>query len=294
MVRERDDVESESEESDEDVKSEDDEALYLGSLKQGNQGKNPLLIKLCLDTQVIEFEIDTGACVSVLSYMDYRRAFRRKPIMPFYESLKVVSGKRPMVEGYITVKVKSLSGEQLGKADIVIVKTNDNFRPLLGRDLMSTLFSDWRSAFQLNSIAPEQESFDPVKEFPKIFDENYAAEIKDVIADISIDKHANPIFHGPYTVPYGLREKVDIELERLVNCGILFPVKYSKWASPVVVVEKKNGSIRLSMDCRVTINKFVNANNYPLPLIEDILNEFPRCKFFFKNRFGWGFLPIES
>lgn len=64
---------------------------------------------------------------------------------------------------------------------------------------------------------------------------------------------------------------VDDELNRLVTTGILKPVKYSDWAAPMVVVTKTNGSIRLCMDCKVTINKFVKTDHYPLPLIEDIL-----------------------
>lgn len=82
-------------------------------------------------------------------------------------------------------------------------------------------------------------------------------------------------------------------MDRLVNCGILKPVKYSRWASPVVVVEKKNGSIRLCMDCRVTINKHVSTNSYPLPLVEDILNEFPNCEYFSKIDLAGAFSQIK-
>lgn len=163
--------------------------------------------------------------------------------MPFYGSLKVISGKSLSVEGCITVKVSSISGKLFGKTDLVIIRTLERFRSLLGRDLLPLLYEDWKSHFKINSInAIEPQKINFVKEFPKVFDDNYAAEIKDAIADIRIDNNALPIFHGAYTVPYGLRSKVDEELDRLVNCGILEPVKYSRWASPIVVVEKKRSS----------------------------------------------------
>lgn len=175
---------------------------------------------------------------------------------------------------------------------MVIIRTLEHFRPLLGRDLLALLYGDWKSQFSLNTIEKDSK-LNFVQEFPKVFDEDYTSEIKNAIADILVDRNANPIFHGAYTVPYGLRDKVDQELDRLVECGILKPVKYSRWASPVVVVEKKNGAVRLCMDCRVTINKHVATNSYPLPLVDDILNEFPNCKYFSKIDLAGAFSQIR-
>lgn len=95
-----------------------------------------------------------------------------------------------------------------------------------------------------------------------------------------MEKSSTPIFCGAYTVPYGLRDRVEKEIDRLIECGILEPVSFSDWASPMVVVEKANGSIRLCMDCKVSINKYVKNNYYNLPLVEDLVNEFQGCGYF--------------
>lgn len=77
------------------------------------------------------------------------------------------------------------------------------------------------------------------KKFPTLFDQNYECVIKDHVAEIVLDTTATPIFHGAYTVPYGLVEKVEKELDRLISNGIIVPVRYSDWSSPICVVKKK-------------------------------------------------------
>ncbi|KAK3712034.1 hypothetical protein QZH41_000190 [Actinostola sp. cb2023] len=69
-------------------------------------------------------------------------------------------------------------------------------------------------------------------------------------------------------VPYALRPKVEAELERLEKEGILSKVEYSEWATPIVV--KRNGSVRICGDFKVTVNPVLLAEQYPLPRIEDI------------------------
>lgn len=59
-----------------------------------------------------------------------------------------------------------------------------------------------------------------------------------------------------------MREPVDLELERFVQEGILEPVEYCEWASQVAIVRKKNGSIRLCGDFKVSINEHIEANQH--------------------------------
>lgn len=48
-----------------------------------------------------------------------------------------------------------------------------------------------------------------------------------------------PVFHRAYDMAYSLKEKVEVELKKMVSEGILTKVSYSSWASPIVVVPKK-------------------------------------------------------
>ena len=78
-----------------------------------------------------------------------------------------------------------------------------------------------------------------------------------------------PIFHKAGPVPYSLREKVDKELDKQVEAGILKKVERSEW---VVIVPKPDGSVRICSDYKVSINKVVEDTPYPLPTADDIFS----------------------
>ena len=90
-------------------------------------------------------------------------------------------------------------------------------------------------------------------------------------ATLYLKKEARPKFCRARQVPYALRDKVGCEIERQVEEGILEPVKISKWATPVLPILKKDGSIRLCGDYKITVNQASNTESYPLPRIEDLL-----------------------
>ena len=58
---------------------------------------------------------------------------------------------------------------------------------------------------------------------------------------------------------------VEEELDRLERIGVLKKVPMSKWATPVVAVPKKDGTVRLHGDYKVTIYQALDVHQYPLP-----------------------------
>ena len=65
----------------------------------------------------------------------------------------------------------------------------------------------------------------------------------------SIKLQAQPIFLKARAVPYALKDKSEQELQRLEDEGIIYKVNQSEWAAPVVLVPKKDGSLRVCGDC---------------------------------------------
>lgn len=60
-------------------------------------------------------------------------------------------------------------------------------------------------------------------------------DLKRVRGQIKVDPGATPHFYKACTVPYAMREKVEVELDRLVAERTLEPVDYSDWAAPIVL-----------------------------------------------------------
>nr|XP_006813698.1 PREDICTED: uncharacterized protein K02A2.6-like [Saccoglossus kowalevskii] len=84
------------------------------------------------------------------------------------------------------------------------------------------------------------------------------------------------------TVPFALRDKVDKEIDRLEKEGVIRPVSYSDWASPVVPVLKATGEVRICGDYKQTLNKALCVDRYPIPNVEDLYAKLAGGKFFTK------------
>ena len=87
---------------------------------------------------------------------------------------------------------------------------------------------------------------------------------------LEVDRSVPPRFFRPRSLPYVYREKVEQQLEQDIKAGILVPVQNSQWTAPLVPVLKKSGEIRVCANFKLTANRAVKLDQYPLPLVEDI------------------------
>ena len=86
-----------------------------------------------------------------------------------------------------------------------------------------------------------------------------------------------PIQQAPYRIPRAYQSEVMQELKEMLAHGIIEP-STSTWASPIVVVKKKDGSARICIDYR-KLNAQTDLDAYPLPRIEDILGEIGQARY---------------
>ena len=99
-------------------------------------------------------------------------------------------------------------------------------------------------------------------------DKNELGCTQDVAHTIDTGDH-QPIRQPPRCVPFALRGKVE-QMVEMLRQGVIQPLK-SPWASPVVLVAKKDGSNRFCIDYR-KLNAVTKMDVYPLPRINDTLD----------------------
>ena len=92
------------------------------------------------------------------------------------------------------------------------------------------------------------------EEYPNVFSDQLGC-LNGAKVHLNVNQEACPKFFKPRPVPLALKEKIEIDLDRLVAEGILSPVKFSKWAAPIVPIVKHNGSIRICGDLRLSLIK---------------------------------------
>ena len=88
---------------------------------------------------------------------------------------------------------------------------------------------------------------------------------------------SSPIRQPPYQLAHAYRDAIEKELDEMQKCGIIEPSS-SEWASPMVIVKKKDGTIRLCVDYR-RVNSLSAADAYPLPRIDDIIDRIGPAKY---------------
>ena len=86
-------------------------------------------------------------------------------------------------------------------------------------------------------------------------------------------KEGSTPYHGrAYPIPQKHNAMVKTEVKRLCEIGVLEWQAASEWASPSFIQPKKNGQVRFLTDFR-EVNKSLVRKPYPLPIIQQILQE---------------------
>ena len=64
-------------------------------------------------------------------------------------------------------------------------------------------------------------------------------------AKLRLKPDTTPKFWLLRPVPFALKDGIEKELDQLQSGGIIEPIVFSEWTAPIIVVPKKEGSIRI-------------------------------------------------
>ena len=88
---------------------------------------------------------------------------------------------------------------------------------------------------------------------------------------------ASPVRLPPYRVPHAYRDMVESELKDMLENSIIKP-SASQWSAPMVLVQKKDGSLRLCVDYH-RLNSVSQIDAYPMPQVDELLDRLGKAHF---------------
>ena len=124
-----------------------------------------------------------------------------------------------------------------------------------------------------------QEEVPLVKDYLDVFPEELPGMPPNCVIEFLIElmPGTGPISKRPYRMPVNDLEEMKKQIEELLEKGYIRPSSSPRGA-PVLLVEKKDGSLRMVVDYHA-LNEVMIKNIYPLHMINDLFDQLQGAKF---------------
>jgi len=202
-------------------------------------GKKQFLQEVKINNHNVNMIFDTGAEISLISEQVVKKVAPTHPLLKPSKLICAYGGVPIDIIGCIEVQLTV--GNRKDLVSLQVVKGNSPC--IYGCDLITK----FQPNFRVNII----------------YNEKVQLGLKDEVS---------PVFIKPRVIPYGLRESVKCEIDRLVGDKTLIKVETSEWATPIVPIRKPNGSIRICGDYKITLNPALKDMVCTTPAMEDVVN----------------------
>ncbi|XP_049765384.1 uncharacterized protein K02A2.6-like [Schistocerca cancellata] len=252
------------------------------------QQDNKLFVDLDFAGQVIPFQLDTGAAVSLLNHATYKQ-LGAPPLCAAKVQLTSYSGQHIPVLGQC-----SLLATYKGQTKLVsfYVLRSSAAVNLFGLDLFQLFnLSIVNQVLSVNQTVPSASVSRLCEEFADIFAPGLGCA-KNYEAHLELKVNAQPRFFRARNVPHALRDEVARTLNDLESQGVIERVQASLWASPLVILQKPSGKLRLCVDFKATVNPQPVTAPFPLPCPEDLFDKLCPGKYFSKLDLADAYLQI--
>ena len=217
---------------------------------------------------------------------DYRVKMGSKTKTYHVNMLRKYISREP--EGNV-VTVDSTDGATIAEAGV----THQDVDPELGEvpDLEGYRQREGVRDVKLGDELPEDQRRvlkDLVRRYPDVF--------TDMPGETDVIQHQirlsddTPIRCKPYPLTYAMREELRNEVDTMLEMGVVRP-STSPYASPIVMVKKKDGSNRVCVDFR-KLNKITEVDPEPMTTAEDLFRRLSGKKYLSKIDLTKGYWQI--
>jgi len=209
----------------------------------------PLIAQVGVGNSVLNMEMDSGSSLTLIDEHCYNKNFSNFCLSSSSVRLRAYTGELLDVIGFFNVMV-TLRGESKELALHVVAGEKGS---LFGRDWMSEfgMLDNIRNSMKCNQVTnitarEAQEELKGILKNHSVLFQGGIGRCKGVSLHIPVTQDFQPIFLPARNPPLALREKMDSEIDRLVQAGVLKSVTHSEWATPVIPVVKGDGTVKLA------------------------------------------------
>ena len=227
----------------------------------------------------INFKIDTGADISVMSHTTFQTLPRCPVLQPAKVMLSTPGGK-PQIRGEFTAV--TTYKDKVYEFRVVVIESTRKIS-LLARDIAAAM-----------GLVKRIEEL--VEEMTNVNDSEIGL-MKTSPVEIKLKDGAQP--HCVTTarrIPFPREDGVKAELQRMLDNGVIRQVtEPTDWCAAIVAVPKSSGALRICVDLK-QLNKAVRREHYTLPSLEDIAPRLRDSKVFSKldAASGFGQIPLDE
>lgn len=220
----------------------------------------------------ISFKLDTGSDVNILP----RHLVSRMPLQPRLNTstakVSTYNGQPLKIDQECELQCTFNDVERVFRFLLV----NDPLQPILGAAACLSL--NLLRRVQKLDLTSGKARFDSVfRQFPDVF--TGIGKLPGVYS-IQLRDDAVPTVAAPRTVPKAIEQQVKQELNHMQQNGIIAKVTVpTDWVHPVVIIIKKNGSLRICLDPR-NLNAAVRRPHYHIPVVEELFARLVNCNIF--------------
>ncbi|KAE8685919.1 hypothetical protein F3Y22_tig00111088pilonHSYRG00141 [Hibiscus syriacus] len=188
------------------------------------------------------------------------------------------------------------AGIQLGGSDMVLgVDWMKLFSPILmdfNKMTLSFVHQDGQIVIQEASKPIPAAIQSLLESYKDIFEEPRGLPpVRNHDHGISLKPDSIPVNLRPYRFPHNQKAEVERQIATMLSSSIIQPSK-SPFASPCLLIKKKDGSWRFCVDYR-QLNNMTIKYKFPIPVVEDLLDELHGAVYFSKIDLKSGYWQIR-
>ncbi|XP_052131635.1 uncharacterized protein K02A2.6-like [Frankliniella occidentalis] len=263
---------------------------------------DPVIVHMELDGQPATMEVDNGATYTTMASGTYDLLWPHRP--PY------APGQRPdlqpveiLLQPYLSSPVTAALGARAVRVrfrnieatlPLVVVEGPSSLRTLMGRNWFPALGISVAGLNHLSPSVPADIQLHPALNQ----DPNTLGCYKGPPVQLDWDKTAAPKYLPARSVPYAIEDNVVDVINTLHRQGAISPTPYAPigYATPVVIVHRPDGRIRMCGDYKSTVNKVLRPDRYPLPTADAAFAKIANATVFSKIDLDQAFtqVPVDD